>query len=380
VLPSLLATFEDASLNKFLYLNFSKFGELAFNSLAPLLTSDNEMIRIHAIMALGTLKEKEAVPLLINALLDNSTRVRNSAIIALGTLGDTSASSPILTVITPQYLVENPFLIKALGQLGSKKFFPIIIETLNMVFQYQDVDDQSSYIVEESLNALGLLGVNQLAVQALFYEESNVKVLCSLEFLTNISAVDYLIIQLEKATQNSPLEDSSIQTIIEALGNLGDRRAIDILLTLLDEYPQTVIRALGQIGDFDIFDTLVQWLANSDDDIRATVILALGNLKNNVVVEPIIQKLEKDESIFVRECAANTLGRHKYTSAVIPLITALSDSAPRVRIAAAKSLAILADTRALTRLEELATNDSTRLATGEAVWVAALEAIDRLTY
>ncbi len=67
-------------------------GKAAIIALCDALLNDNDMgVRFRAASSLGKIKDKEAVPTLVKALLDRDEFVRESAAYALGEIGDQSA-------------------------------------------------------------------------------------------------------------------------------------------------------------------------------------------------------------------------------------------------------------------------------------------------
>jgi len=99
--------------------------------------------------------------------------------------------------------------------------------------------------------------------------------------------------------------------------------------------------ALGEIRSEKAVEPLIQRLEdeNEHEEVRWTAVIALGAIGSDKAVEPLIQKLEdNDKDKIVRWAAAEALGRIKSDKAVEPLIQRLEDKDKIVRWAAAEAL------------------------------------------
>ena len=158
----------------------------------------------------------------------------------------------------------------------------------------------------------------------------------------------------------------------EALGNLGDEKAVGPLITALkrDEFSGVrwkAAEALSKLGNPAV-GPLIAALQYPDDDVRWKAAIALGEIGNPDAIDPLIALLADDDR-FVRSRAAHALsmigeiavghlihalksgnpatrrgaalalGKIKNASAVEPLILALADEQAMVRAEAAAALA-----------------------------------------
>ena len=126
----------------------------------------------------------------------------------------------------------------------------------------------------------------------------------------------------------------------EALGNLGDEKAIGPLITALkrDEFSGVrwkAAEALSKIGNPAV-EPLIATLQYPDDDVRWKAAIALGEIGNPDAIEPLIQLLSDDDR-FVRSRAAHALSMIG-DAAIGPLIHALKKDDPGVRWGAAMAL------------------------------------------
>ncbi|MGC4099216.1 MAG: HEAT repeat domain-containing protein [Nitrospira sp.] len=132
------------------------------------------------------------------------------------------------------------------------------------------------------------------------------------------------------------------EVAIEALGQVGSP-AVDTLLKLLRDWEvrKYAIAALGKIHDERVLDPLMLQLRNDEfKDDAVDALVALG--------EPSVERLigvlrDKDENI--RKCAVLALGRIKSNEAIDPLIKMLGDTDWFTRLTAAAALESIGDER-----------------------------------
>ena len=199
---------------------------------------------------------------------------------------------------------------------------------------------------------------------------------------------------------------------VEALGNLGDKRAVTSLLRVLSAREEPIIRtasckALGKIGDPRAVDPLAETLNNTHEgsDVRKSAAEALGEFGNPRAVEPLIKALQATDKYSdgvryeaskalqkladhlspepfiklmtshdykdVRAKAATILGKLNDPGSIKPLINALDDDDEYVRIASSNALGKLGDPRAAEPLIRL-------LGDKHSVRKAAAEALGKL--
>ncbi len=164
-------------------------------------------------------------------------------------------------------------------------------------------------------------------------------------------------------------------TAAGALGQIEDARAVEPLIAALEDVVRDVRRdaaqALGQLGEAAAVDPLIATLKDKDEEVRPAAAEALDKLGwqpdqgqagaqywilrqewdkcaaiGAPAVEPLIAAL-KDRVGEVRRDAAKALGQLGDTRAVEPLVAALKDSSWEVRHAAARALGQLGDARAV---------------------------------
>ncbi len=141
-------------------------------------------------------------------------------------------------------------------------------------------------------------------------------------------------------------------TAAEALGNLGDARAVEPLIKALGDGDEDVRHAaagaLGKLGDIRAVEPLIKALGDGDGRVRREAARALGKLGDTRAVEPLIKALGGGDGRVRRE-AARALGKLGDARAVEPLINALLGHR-YVRYEAAKALGKPGDDRAVKAL------------------------------
>lgn len=171
-----------------------------------------------------------------------------------------------------------------------------------------------------------------------------------LTFFDRINPVGLLIPDVKKLTARRDIaalshllehKDPQVQyEAAEALGNIGDEKAIGPLITALkrDEFSGVrwkAAEALSKIGNPAV-EPLIATLQYADDDVRWKAAIALGEIGNPDAVEPLIHLLSDDDR-FVRSRAAHALSMIG-DAAIGPLIHALQKGEPGVRWGAAMAL------------------------------------------
>ncbi len=108
--------------------------------------------------------------------------------------------------------------------------------------------------------------------------------------------------------------------------------------TMIWQVRQSAAEALGKIGDARAVEALIARLADADSDLRKFAAIDLGKIGDARAVEPLIARLA-DWKGDVRKHAAEALGNIGDSRAVEPLSARLADRRSYVRRAAAESLA-----------------------------------------
>jgi HEAT repeat protein len=180
------------------------------------------------------------------------------------------------------------------------------------------------------------------------------------------------------AHQNRDVRFWAVFTLL----GIGDSRAGEPLLEIIndpdDQIRSTVISALGKVGEIKAVEPLKKIvLENLDINVRAGAVSALAMLG-----EPGLEKLlellrNNDEQI--RSIVANKLGEIREELAFEPLLELLSnDPDAGVRALAAEALGKIGDRKAVAELERVAQSDNAEIPWGWNVRDYAQEALKQL--
>lgn len=181
--------------------------------------------------------------------------------------------------------------------------------------------------------------------------------------------VDTLITKIEKT------ETPDLASIISELPEKGKlvSALVHIIENRRDDWNLQIkaIRLLGEIGDPSSADMLIKviddvFFSNNCPALKWNAIVALGNFRHDSrVVEGLIHKMTEETSYLV-EAAAESLGRIGDLRALPYLIAALDDKRFAVRMGVVKALASFQEPLALPFLLKVAEGDAEPLIREEA--------------
>jgi HEAT repeat protein len=326
------------------------------------LKDEDWAIREEAATALGTFRDPRAVGPLVSLLRDADRAVRQAAVGALTAIGEASvpvlglclsdpqpgvqeAASSVLSLIADERVLapliaslENPDWIvrmhatKALGRVKDARAIEPLIPLLQ---------DKVKAVREEATTALAEIGDPALPslLEALKHSEWLVR-LHAVEALgksRSAEAVEPLLWVLFNDHDQAIREDT-----VRALGQLGDSRAMEFLVTIMKEpgLRTLAVEALGKIGDCRAVPVLIAILEGSDRpsdsrtvagcgdtwdeemNTRGAAVRALGILGDEVAIPPLVKALDQTTT---RADAAAALVR--FGSRVIaPLVTIMTQT------------------------------------------------------
>ena len=256
------------------------------------LSHANPDIRYEAARKLGDSKDERAVQPLINALPDENAKVQYAAFSGLIKIGSNEAAEPLVNTLLAQPDCRVWDLIKLNVGLRLRSGL------LDMISR----------------------GDERLAEQ----------LIAALESTSLDEPQRAFIIRLLGRTADARLVEPLIDILIrdsqtmqgaaaEALGWIGDARAVSPLLLFLSEgEPSDALRelaaeALGRIGDVRAVSPLIAALEDSNEWVRRAAAEALGNLGDRSAIEP-LSTLLQDEIVMVQDAAFDALKKLSYGS------------------------------------------------------------------
>ncbi len=340
-----------------------EYGARALTAMTELDEGALENPHAVAAMVAALLENPRAAEALIAALNDEHLNVRASAARALGKIKDPRAVEPLIAALkspsaedlAAAQQVENDYSRGRKAVLALRKKHPRInfqrkgghtidfiryLHTLDdtilgpdyrddVVFRYGKVYLQNATI-REALDAFAR--ASQCRWIARIRTDGRIKIT-----FKDKDTNEYSVVRGQAAN---------------ALGYIGDRRAIEPLIAALkDKDPHVRNRAAGGLGnpaieDARVVEPLIAALNDEFWRVRAAATVGLGGTRDPRAFELLIAALD-DGHPNVRIRAAASLGKIKDPKAVEPLIALLTDDNQAVRGAAAVALGEFEDSRAI---------------------------------
>ena len=306
------------------------------------LNDEDWAIREEAATALGTLRDPRAVQPLVSILRDSDRAVREAAISALTAIGEPSVPALGLCLSDPQLgvqeaasavlalIADDRVLAPLIASLGNRDWIvrmhaakalgriklPSSIEPLIPLLQ-----DKVKAVREETTTALAAIGAAAIPslLAALSHPEWLVR-LHAVEALGKMrspAAVDPLLFVLFNDTDSAIREDA-----IRALGEIGDGRAVEFLLTAMKEkgLRPLAVEALGRIKDPRAVPVLVEVVRGTNRPEESRPIAGCGD--------------QWDEEMTTMGAAVRALGEIRDPTTIPTLVGALQHTVMRADAAA----------------------------------------------
>jgi len=241
--------------------------EDSFNRTLKALEDPHPLVRRHAAILLGILKDSRAANALLKRIDDEDAEVRKHVILALGLLQEEKAVSKMLNYLKDSNEGVRANTALSLGLLKSRESVDALIEALKDPFP------------NVRSNAAAALGS-----------------------IRDAKAIDPLIQVLKDDV--GEVRDS----VEEALTNFGEESRMPVLLSRLqnsDLESSELVRALREIDpekDGKAFEAVTVLLKHEDSEVRYNAVLVVGLFQNLKAVPLLIDTL-KDSDSQVRENA-----------------------------------------------------------------------------
>ncbi len=367
-----------------------------------------------------TAAAKAATDSLITALRDKSPSVRLQAIIALGRIGEAKAVPALVPLLTDpdRYLAFSARqAIRRIGDWSSvaqalvtkdEKLRAAILATLELVYDKGATSILSAYVagstIPEAERAKALTELALVARKAPAWDgkwwgtrptqgkppakniawEATPEILKTIESslvdpsdairMTAVSAVrttdDRSALPVLRERFNVEKEPKVRQELALALGNMGDKEALPLLIAALRDptSPEGVraaaLTGLESIGGKPAIEALIEALGSKHgvlrDETQARIVAALGRFKAKEGIPAIADRLFHTNPD-VRVAAAEALGKIGDVKLGAPRVRpALKDQSVEVRKAALGALAALKDFESIPGMIELANEEPTR--------------------
>ncbi len=311
-------------------------------------TDEIDLIRYAIIRAVGELKYEPAAATVADYVGSDKDRdVRLAAIRALGSMGYQTKTIEKLTPILTSEDEADDEEIKlqsaiSLCKLNREEGAFYLIESLG--------SDNPEISERAGKGLIQSDYYSAIYISAALGDKKFSDIHSRMERLLPVLA-DSLIAKLDNEDKDVRMESA------KALGYLGDRKAIEPLLALLEKGKDAKVKlwaaiSLGKMGDPDGIGYLFSFLGSDDNLSRKMAVEALVEV-GELVVPKLIDSL-KDENYLVRCGAVQALGPGKFPEAVPVLASALRDTSAEVRWNAAVALGMIGDSNASEALKAAA--------------------------
>jgi len=349
---------------------------------------ENQNVRYHVIESLGKLNATAAAGKILEIALQGDFFISFPAIDALKNIGDSTIAVKLLPLLKNE--IFNSVVVETIGKIGDEKVVDKLCLVLNedksitsqickslveIYDKYQisyDEGELISQIIKNNINQEGIKNIinalssvdrkskDLIAISKVLGWLEGEDVEKTLASLIHNDAVRDLIIEslIKLGNKVAPLlhkqmsaADSETKcAILTALGRIGDKESVDILIDSLDEYDEkicvTALGALAKIGDRSAFRPIIKLLGSESSIIRRAAISALNSI-GHPEMENEVLKLLNDSNPLVRESAIRIAGYFGYPKCVEIVIRSCSDEEEIVRAAAIENLPFFEDKRVI---------------------------------
>ncbi len=319
--------------------------DAAVPSLIEALDSPNRDTVKYAAYILGALKHREAIPRIARLFARNDPEMRQFAVFALGEIGDQAAFETLTAGLRDPENVVREYAAAALERLGEQRAIPALKQAIR-------IEQGAMFNMATALYTLGDREVVDILINRLRQPESvgRLYAVYALGKLRDRSTVEPLVECLTDPTVRwlavralASLQDAAVTPLLaaaasrdpgvrlgasEALGDIGDRRAIPILLERIIDTDLGVrgvaAAALVRIRDRSTSARLIELLRKGDPSIKAQVLRVLAALGDPATVADIIAAASSPDAA-VRINAVFALGELRDTRGIGTMIARLGD-------------------------------------------------------
>jgi HEAT repeat protein len=359
--PALVRALEDGDANVRFHA-LEALGRLRARAAAPAVAAMAESPDFSdafaALDALGALGDETVTPRIL-PLLDDAL-LRSPALAALGRLGGEEAVAPLAALLAREDVAAGE-VAQALAAIHARYQEGFgdgeVIARLAAATTPPEGGPRLAAALAADPGAgaaparvLGWLRVHGAAgalVQALAHAEARGAAVEGLVRL-GTGAIDALVAALGK------LDDEALRAAVSALGRIGSPAAVPALLALLESAPDAaapVAHALGGIGDDRAFEPLLRLLDDPRAAVRQAAVGALGSV-GHPALRGRVGALLGSPSPTVREGAVRVAGYFGWGECADRLLALCRDADDGVRRAAVEHLAWLDDPRMPAALAE----------------------------
>lgn len=301
--------------------------------------------RNNAVELLSLFKDQNVSTELITLFNGAPAETKKGIIKILTTMGGPTAKKLILSALNDQEWQVRLAAVKSLGKMRAPESVEPLIEKLA---------DKDPHMKALALEALSAIGDKRAATPILDLLQDD-------DLLIRQQATDGLIRFADSTIVPEIIKLMRHQDVnvrrcaVEVLKNLQDPRTADELLKAMKDSDwwvrQIATSSLTEIkGDNNIVKAFVAMTRDADENVRRCAVEFFNKISDPVAFEALVERLG-DEDWWVREKAIRALGALKDERAVAPLIEALNDRV--VGWVVPSALAALGGARAMDEVKRL---------------------------
>ncbi len=381
--------------------------EVPSASLLPL--REEPLLRKALLDCLGRVGQKEAIPALIDGLLDPARNVRESAVAALvqiaeragdevfeicGALAGSPSADALLEQLSSSNVAVRLSALKLLRLVQDRRFAVRLLElcaeetmreeavaalvalgqdgTAPLLDEWRGIDDFRKTCLAYVVGEVGCSEGTEILLAGLISEDSELRAVCahSLGKLGHEAAIEPLVAALD-----DPAEEVRAATVL-ALCRLGEshrEQMLGVLRPLMEtekaELRMHVVTVLGRMNGSAVTGILSLAMKDESPLVRREAVRALERSGGSGTFPALMLALT-DEDAEVRRLSTEALGKSADAKAAMALELALKDDDIWVRAAAVRALAQLGGVDILKPLS---------LALGDPVGMVAIAAVEALS-
>ncbi|MCX7966634.1 MAG: HEAT repeat domain-containing protein [Syntrophorhabdaceae bacterium] len=303
-----------------------KHGQHVIDLLIEQVYSEDKEIKKSAIIALGRIGDKRAVPALISVLEDEPEIAILSAG-ALAKIGDRSAFEALIGHLGERDVRVRQAVISALNSIGHPDMAKRMVELLK---------DDDPIVRESAVKIAGYFGysecidllfertkdesetVRYAAIQCLPFLEDERALSMIVDALKNDTAkvraaAAYALAQLDDKEAFVYLKDALYDPdpwvryyAAKAIGEKGNPEAIELLSDVVDndkaeQVRISAIEAIGKIGGANAVSVLARFIESDNFDVVRTVVIALGKIHHPDALNLLISTTHSNNRLIRKE-------------------------------------------------------------------------------
>ncbi|MFX1301275.1 MAG: HEAT repeat domain-containing protein [Promethearchaeota archaeon] len=260
--------------------------------------TEEKKIRLAAIWALGQIKDKQAIPPLLSLLNESDWGIHIEAIEALIKIGDDTAIlksiNPLIHAMYNEETNIRRIAVTLLEKIKEKVNIAIFADIFNM-----QKDPILRKRLIESIGELRDPRTISLFVSVIEKEENATLRAIALESLQKVDTEE----AYKWAIRGLSDKDLDVRySAVDVLKKIKDKQAVEPLIATLNDEKiiKATIEALGEIGDPKAVDSLIPILESPNPLLRASVVIALGQIDTDSkkTVKPLIKAMnDTDEEV-----------------------------------------------------------------------------------